>query len=157
ARVCGCGGPRYDGPRCAERLLGVYDRREEPSLVHIATDGETYGHHHAHGEMALAVAVDRIEREPGVRLSTYGEVLERMPPSWEAQIVENSSWSCVHGIERWRSNCGCGSGGGWTQAWRGPLRESLDWLRDTLAMPYESDAGALLVDPWAARDAYIDV
>lgn len=146
-----------DGHRFAERLLGVFDRREEPSLVHIATDGETYGHHHAHGEMALAVALDRIEREPGVRLSTYGEVLERMPPSWEAQIVENSSWSCVHGIERWRSNCGCGSGGGWTQAWRGPLRESLDWLRDTLAMPYESEAGALLVDPWAARDAYIDV
>lgn len=146
-----------DGHRFAERLLGAFERRDDAQLVHIATDGETYGHHHPYGEMALAVALARIEREPGVKLSTYGEMLELMPPTWEAVIVDDTSWSCAHGVERWRSSCGCGSGGGWTQAWRGPLRASLDWLRDALEVPYEREAGALLKDPWAARDAYIDV
>jgi alpha-amylase/alpha-mannosidase (GH57 family) len=147
-----------DGHRFAERLLGAFVRgREEPQLVHIATDGESYGHHHPYGEMALAVALARIERERGVRLSTYGEVLELMPPTWEAQIAPNTSWSCAHGVERWRSDCGCASGGGSHQKWRAPLRASLDWLRDELAGPYEREANALLKDAWEARDAYVDV
>ncbi len=147
-----------DGHRFAERLLGAFVRgRDEPQVIHIATDGESYGHHHRYGEMALAVALARIEREPGVRLSTYGEVLELMPPAWEAQIVPNTSWSCAHGVERWRSDCGCASGGGAQQRWRAPLRASLDWLRDELAGPYEREAGALMRGAWEARDAYIDV
>jgi len=74
------------------------------------------------------------------------------------EIVENSSWSCVHGVERWRADCGCNAGhGGWTQAWRGPLRNAMDWLRDTLAPRFEKKAREYLKDPWSARDDYIDV
>lgn len=147
-----------DGERFAQRLLGAFDGgRQEPQLVHIATDGESYGHHHRYGEMALTAALARIEREPGVRVSTYGEVLALHPPSWEAEIAERTSWSCAHGVERWRSDCGCNAGGGNGQAWRAPLRESLDWLRDELAWRYEREAAGLLRDPWEARDAYIDV
>lgn len=69
------------------------DARDWPQLIHIATDGETYGHHHAHGDMALAFALEHIESLPGVDLTNYGEYLERYPPTAEADIVENSSWS----------------------------------------------------------------
>ena len=150
-----------NGAAFADRLSNAYrtDRGEAPQLMHIATDGESYGHHHRFGEMALADCLDRLEQNPDIHLTNYGEYLEKFPPEYEIQIHENSSWSCVHGVERWRSNCGCHTGGhgDWTQAWRGPLRETLDWLRDTLIPVYEREATPLLTDPWAARDAYIDV
>ena len=146
-----------DGNRFADRILGGFDGSDEPQLVHIATDGETYGHHHVYGEMALASAIRRIEARGDVRLVNYPELLELLPPTWEAEIQENTSWSCTHGVERWRSDCGCNSGTGWHQRWRAPLREALDWLRDELAPRYEEAAGALFADPWEARDAYIEV
>ncbi len=131
---------------------------EEPQLVHIATDGETYGHHHKHGDMALAYCLDYIGRQKDSRLTNYAEFLSKHPPTFEAQIHENSSWSCVHGVERWRNDCGCNSGRpDWHQRWRKPLRESLDWLRDELAVAYEKEASKVLKDPWAAREDYIDV
>ena len=147
------------GEEFANRLKsGFSDRRDWPQLMHIATDGETYGHHHRHGDMALAYALDRIEADPGLRLTNYGEFLEMYPPTHEVQIIENTSWSCAHGVERWRSDCGCNSGrAGWNQQWRGPLREALDYLRDCVAELFESKAGEMLHDPWAARNDYIDV
>ncbi len=62
-------------------------------------------------------------------------------------------------MERWRQDCGCNSGmrSGWSQAWRAPLREALDWLRDTLAPQYEERASLFLKDPWAARNDYISI
>ncbi|MDQ3932542.1 MAG: DUF3536 domain-containing protein, partial [Actinomycetota bacterium] len=149
-----------DGGGFAARLVAKLDRaRTEPQLVHIATDGESYGHHHRHGEMALAFALQTLEASPDVRLTNYGEFLERHPPTYEAEIVAGTSWSCVHGVERWRSDCGCADGGhpDWNQSWREPLRSALDWLRDELAPRYERLASRYLEDPWAARDAYIDV
>ncbi len=148
------------GEHLASRLMGAFsDERSWPQLVHIATDGETYGHHHRQGDMALAYALQHIEQTDWVTLTNYGQYLEKHPPTTEVQIVENSSWSCIHGIERWRASCGCNSGGhgGWNQNWRAPLRQALDWLRDTLAPLYEREAGKLVARPWAARDAYIDV
>lgn len=148
------------GERFAARLLSGFDeRREHTQLVHIATDGETYGHHQRFGEMALAYALERIERSEGVELINYARFLDLHPPEMETEIAEGSSWSCAHGVERWRSDCGCriGAGEGWTQAWRAPLRDTLDWLRDALGPLYEEHAEGLLTDPWAARDAYIGV
>ena len=148
------------GELLAERLLGAFsDTRTRPQLVHIATDGETYGHHHRHGDMALAYALHTIESGDLARLTNYGEFLEKQPPTHEVRILENTSWSCAHGVERWRSDCGCHSGAhvGWNQAWRAPLREALDWLRDAMAPRWEGEALALLADPWAARDDYVRV
>ncbi len=147
------------GDRFAARLLsGLSDGRDHDQIMHIATDGESYGHHHRHGEMALAAALEQIERDPGVELINYALYLERHPPTMEARIHENSSWSCVHGVERWRSDCGCNSGRqGCHQRWRAPLRDALDWLRDTVAGPFENATGPLLKSPWAARDGYIEV
>ncbi|HEY2797833.1 MAG TPA: DUF3536 domain-containing protein, partial [Thermoanaerobaculia bacterium] len=148
------------GELFAERLLGAFsDARTWPQLVHVATDGETFGHHHRHGDMALAYALHTLESQGLARLTNYGEFLERQPPTHEARIVERTSWSCAHGVERWRSDCGCQSGAhpGWSQAWRGPLRDALDWLRDTVAPLFEGGARGLLRDPWAARDDYVRV
>lgn len=150
----------HSGPRFAARLMDIFDdARPWPQLAHIATDGESYGHHHRHGDMALAAALDHIESSPDVRLTNYGEFLSLHPPTHEVRIHENSSWSCIHGVERWRSDCGCQSGAHpeWRQAWRRPLREALDYLRDSVIPLYEKAAAALLRDPWAARDAYISI
>ncbi|MBX3380215.1 MAG: DUF3536 domain-containing protein [Phycisphaeraceae bacterium] len=147
------------GERFAARLTsGLDDARTHDQLMHIATDGESYGHHHRHGEMALAAALENIERDPSVELINYGLYLHRHPPTMEARIHENSSWSCVHGVERWRSDCGCNSGKeGLHQRWRAPLRIALDWLRDSVSPRFEKVGSSLFSDPWAARDAYIDV
>ncbi|HEX4535637.1 MAG TPA: DUF3536 domain-containing protein [Candidatus Acidoferrum sp.] len=149
-----------DGKRFADRLIsGFSDARTWPQLSHIATDGESYGHHHRFGEMALTYALQRIENEKLAELTNYGQFLERYPADHFVEIVENSSWSCVHGVERWRSNCGCNSGGhpGWNQEWRAPLRAALDWLRDKVNPLFEEKASPLLKNPWDARDEYIQV
>jgi hypothetical protein len=148
-----------DGEAFHGRLLSGFDARGEAQLVHLATDGEAYGHHRRFGEMALAYVLDRLENDGSTQLTNYGEWLEQHPPTHEAEIFENTSWSCAHGIERWRSNCGCNTGAhpDWTQEWRAPLREAFDHLRDDLVLRYERRAGELLKDPWEARNGYIDV
>lgn len=148
-----------NGERFAGRLLGALAGSHGPSLVHIATDGETYGHHHRHGDMALAFALHRIEASGLARLTNYAEYLEHHPPVYEAEINEYSAWSCAHGVGRWSGNCGCSTGmnPGWTQAWRAPLRKALNWLRDELAPLYEKQARSYLKEPWKARNDYISV
>ncbi len=146
------------GRNFSNRMTSIFDANDEAQLAHIATDGESYGHHHRFGEMALADCLNLIEDAKSATLTNYGQFLELFPPKWEVQIHENSSWSCVHGIERWRSDCGCNSGhAGWHQRWRKPLRDTLDWLRDRLAPLFEKEAARFLQDPWAARNDYIDV
>lgn len=148
-----------NGERFAKRITGVLDGGSSPQLAHIATDGESYGHHHRFGEMALAHCLDYIEEQNLATVTNYGEFLEKYPPEYEVQIHDNSSWSCVHGVERWRSDCGCNTGGqsGWNQAWRAPLRETLDWLRDQLLVLFEKEAPPLVNDIWSARNEYIQL
>jgi alpha-amylase/alpha-mannosidase (GH57 family) len=158
------------GDKFAARLMGGFlPNRSGPQLVHIATDGESYGHHHRHGDMALAYALELLE-EQGVSLTVYGQYLEIAPPKYEAEVHDNSAWSCFHGVERWRSNCGCSSQiPGWNQNWRTPLRQALDYVCDQVAplceqraaellLPVKNDLGVSAVNPlWPARDAYIAV
>src|SRR5208283_2632330 len=132
------------GEDLVQRLVGAFsDESPRPQLVNIASDGETYGHHQQYGDMALAYALEKIKSDGVTVLTNYSEFLEKYPPVSEVRIFENTAWSCVHGAERWWRYCGCNSGGhpGWNQAWRTPLRESLDWLRDTIAPLYEQHAG----------------
>ena len=147
------------GEAFADRLLSTYSGASKPELMHIATDGETYGHHHRFGEMALSYALHHIEENKLANLTIYGQYLELFPPTYEAEILENTSWSCAHGVERWNSNCGCHTGGnnGWNQEWRGPLRKAFDWVRDTLIPVYETEMSKYTSEPWEIRNAYIDV
>jgi alpha-amylase/alpha-mannosidase (GH57 family) len=146
------------GEDFAARLKAGFKDGAQPQLVHVATDGESYGHHHKYGDMALAYALSLLDHDKNVKLINYASFLEQFPPEYECEIVDDTSWSCVHGVERWRSNCGCNGGKpGWSQAWRTPLRETLDELRDALIPLTEQEGSKFFRDVWAARDCYIDV
>ncbi len=149
-----------DGALLAKRLVqALGEPGDEPHLSHVATDGETYGHHHRHGEMALAKAIEDLESDPGVELTTYGRFLTDNPPTRIARIIENTSWSCAHGVDRWRGDCGCHTGRypEWNQQWRKHLRDALDYLRDRSIDDFESVGATVLEQPWNARDHYIEV
>ncbi len=154
-----------DGNALADRFARAYQSsRRRPQLLHIATDGETYGHHKKFGEMALAYALKEGIPSHGFEIINYGAFLKRFPPIYEVEIDEGpkgegTSWSCSHGVGRWKEDCGCSTGGkeGWNQKWRKPLREALDLLRDELNTIFEREGGEIFKDVWDARNGYIDV
>ncbi len=149
-----------DGNKFSRRLgEGISCNRDYAQLVNIATDGESYGHHTKFGDMALAYLLKVKAKDEGFTITNYGEYLEKYPPVCEADIKEASSWSCCHGVKRWTEDCGCSTGGhpGWNQKWRKPLRAALDYLRDEFIGLFEEEGKKYFVDPWAARNNYIDV
>ncbi|MDH5720646.1 MAG: DUF3536 domain-containing protein [Spirochaetia bacterium] len=148
-----------DGKAFADRLIQAdFPAKRDYSLMHIAVDGETFGHHHRFGEMALAFCLNEIEKS-NAQITVYAEFLEKHPPEYEVQINENTSWSCAHGIERWRDDCGCKTGlnPSWRQLWRKPLRESLNWLRDYVNKHFEKKAEEIFENVWRARNKYIHI
>ncbi|MBK7427827.1 MAG: DUF3536 domain-containing protein [Saprospiraceae bacterium] len=152
------GGLLNSGQRFVQELMNTFHAEESgPRLVHIATDGETFGHHHRHGDMALAFCLDHIEKLQLATITNYAEFLDLVPVTHEVQIVENSSWSCVHGVERWRSDCGCQAGGEphWNQKWREGLRKALDELNQKLAIIFVDELSTYGIDPWHVRNEYI--
>jgi len=149
-----------NGEVFAGKLTWILQPTSEPAgLANIATDGETYGHHHRYTDMALAYCLHFIETNKLAKITIYGEYLEKFPPVYEVEIYSNSSWSCSHGIERWRNNCGCHYGRfpSGRQQWRAPLREAMDWLRDKLSPIYEKAMAQYAPDPWQARNEYISI
>ncbi|MBI4697667.1 MAG: DUF3536 domain-containing protein, partial [Nitrospirae bacterium] len=145
------GGLLDNGEFFYKKLLSAFnDRRTWHQIVNLITDGETFGHHHRFGDMGLAFCLHLIETSKFAKLTNYGEYLENHPPSHIVEVYENSSWSCIHGIERWKDNCGCNSGGHptWSQAWRKPLRNALDMLRDKLSYLYSNESSKYFKDPW---------
>ena len=148
-----------NGKAFADDLMEGYRSDTEREFVHIATDGESYGHHHANGDMALAYCLRHIEENKLTKITNYAQYLSKFEPEYEAEIHENSSWSCAHGVERWRSNCGCHTGGEghWDQKWREPLRTALDNARETMIDIYQDGLKKFVDDPWAMRNEYIDV
>ncbi|MBI1272184.1 DUF3536 domain-containing protein [bacterium] len=149
------------GERLRDMLLaGFKQDSDDRQLMHIAVDGETFGHHHRYGEMCLAWLFNDMINRSDVEVTNYGKFLADNPPANEVQIHENSSWSCSHGIERWRNDCGCktGAGGGkWHQKWRQPLRRGLDVLASRLDQIFEDYSRDLFSDCWSARNDFIDV
>jgi hypothetical protein len=130
-------------------------------LVLCASDGELWGHHKKFADLTLAFATRVEAARRGIEVTNLGAYLARHPPAWEAQLAEGpdgegTAWSCGHGLGRWQRDCGCNMGGpdAGRQAWRGPLRQALNLVRDAAAALYEDAAGDLFRDPWAARDAY---
>lgn len=133
-------------------------------LVHVAVDGETFGHHRRFGDLSLAYALEVEAAARGFEITNYGEVLDRTSPGHEAEIWngplgEGSSWSCEHGVGRWLRDCGCSTGGlpGWNQAWRAPLRAAFELIREESRLVFEEEGARWLKDPWAARDSYIEI
>lgn len=148
-----------NGERFADRLRGQFSEEDDLELVHIATDGESYGHHHKLGEMALSYCLHSLEEDDDIQLTIYGEFLEKYPPEYEVEILEDTSWSCYHGVERWRSDCGCSTGGhgDWDQQYRAPLRQAFDKVREKLIVLYEEQMKEYTSHPWELRNKYIQV
>lgn len=148
----------HDGAAFAGRLEAALPAGGgQPRCLVVATDGETYGHHHPFGDMALAAALERIGRAGETRVTNCAAFLAAHPPTAEVEVAERTAWSCVHGIERWRSDCGCNTGRGGHQRWRGPLREAITWLGEQLSALYAAQGTPLFHDPWAARDEAVDL
>jgi alpha-amylase/alpha-mannosidase (GH57 family) len=176
-----------DGGRFADRMMGYFSRPgKDAGLLSVVSDGETYGHHHRFADMALAYALYDIQETRQATITIFGEYLARHPPTYLVEIKEDTSWSCPHGIERWRSDCGCCTRGTTVsdtdayprktpaasgsaparpgtcnfpghQKWRAPFREAMDRLRDDLAVTFETAMSRYVADPWKARDDYISV
>ncbi|MCA1594691.1 MAG: 1,4-alpha-glucan branching protein GlgB [Acidobacteria bacterium] len=157
----------FDGLLSSSRqMIDRFERAagKKDSIVSVATDGESYGHHYRFGELCLAYALEVEAVARGFQVTNYGEFLESHPPEFEVEIKRGfdgggTAWSCAHGLGRWSRDCGCQAGApeGWNQRWRTPLRAALDYLRDDAALKFESAGGELLRDPWAARDAYVEL
>jgi alpha-amylase/alpha-mannosidase (GH57 family) len=165
AREISFGDLLRDGHVFCNRLIKAFQStKARPQLIHLATDGETYGHHKKFGDMALAYTLYECLSSLGLEITNYGTFLGRFPPTQEVEIDEGpkgegTSWSCVHGVGRWKEDCGCSTGGqaGWNQRWRKPLREALNFLRDELSLIFEREGEGVFLDPWEARNGYIDV
>jgi alpha-amylase/alpha-mannosidase (GH57 family) len=163
----------YDGPTSRaiafERLLkssrdlvdAFAQATDHRPMLNVATDGETYGHHFKFGDLCLAHALTQEAPARGFKVTNYGAYLDQYPPETEIEITngkgEGTSWSCPHGMGRWVRDCGCRTGGErhWNQAWRKPLRDALDFLRDENIGPFEETRGKLFTFPWLARDESI--
>ena len=147
-----------DGDELARRLAppgtaaALY--RQPLRVTSVALDGETFGHHRKFGEMALARAVSVLGAQRRVVVDNFASVLARAPQGAPIRLVEPSSWSCIHGVERWRSDCSCGAVPGASHAWRRPLRAALMWLARELDARYAGEASRLFADPWTVRDAF---
>jgi alpha-amylase/alpha-mannosidase (GH57 family) len=135
---------------------------KEEQLISVGTDGETFGHHKKNAERTHAFFMKSLAPQNALKIVNYGEYLAAHPPVYEVKIKpgdngEGTSWSCVHGVKRWKEDCGCGGGGGWVQEWRKPLRETMDWLRDQMIIIFENMGSMLLKDVWKARNEYIEI
>lgn len=146
-----------DGAGFSARLMARAAAGGPPRILLAATDGESYGHHHRFGEMALSFALQQIAARSEVTLTNLGAYLAAHPPVHEVEIRERTSWSCAHGIERWRADCGDNTGKGQHQRWRAPLREGVGWLKDELDTVFEREGDTFFTDPWAARDEAVDI
>ncbi len=154
----------FEAKHFADRLEQAVSKGDlhHPQLIHIATDGETFGHHKAFGERALAYLMEVEAPKRGFKITNYGEFLSLYQPRHEVKLKKGedglgTAWSCAHGLKRWHDHCGCRGEGPaeWTQHWRQPLRNALDWLRERLIPIYEETGKKYFKDVWEIRDDYI--
>ncbi len=142
-----------DAGRWHSRIMASALADDGVTISSVATDGETFGHHHRHGDLALASLLDRLQSDAGAAMTNFGALLAAYPATEDVTLVERTAWSCPHGLGRWQGDCGCRMDGTTTQAWRAPLRHALESLASAVHATVEAEWPRALGDPWAVRDA----
>ena len=130
------------------------EQRGEPQLLLIASDGELYGHHQHFRDRFLAHLVNSASSNAGVEKTYPALWLKKYPPQHWVSIREATSWSCHHGVERWKGDCGCTPGDG---RWKGYLRQAFNRLARQLDKVYADSLTDYNIDPWKLRNSYIHV
>ncbi len=139
-----------------EILETEFLKDKTPQILSIASDGENYGHHLKNANAGLSNLIDKIAGEKKFRITNFAAFLEDNSPKFEIEIISPSSWSCPHGVGRWKDDCGCRINPQFkSQLWRKHLRESLDKLSLKIDACYAENAKEYFTNPWEARDKYI--
>ena len=150
-------GALNNGEAFAHQIVSRARGANPGALIHYATDGESYGHHHRYGEMALAYCIKTLQGFDDVQLCNYATYLTKNPPKFEVQIHQPSSWSCAHGVGRWSANCGCviDPALAGKQEWRAILRDGLNRLRDRINEAFLAECADLVEDPFELRHRWL--
>jgi alpha-amylase/alpha-mannosidase (GH57 family) len=152
----------YSADKLFNRIKQVpLNEDSEENIISVGVDGETFGHHKRYTERTLSYLFSEILPSSEFQITNFGKFLSDHEPVFEVKIKdgpegEGTSWSCLHGVGRWKENCGCGRTDEFpSQEWRKPLRESLNFLRDEHAELFENTGSHYLNDVWDARNDYI--
>jgi alpha-amylase/alpha-mannosidase (GH57 family) len=138
-----------DGARLAGAIADAALNLEPGAALMVATDGETFGHHNKHGAAELARALMALEDRDDVIITNCADYLATHPAAGSFEIASASSWSCPHGVERWRSNCGCRNEARSSQEWRAPFRTAMEFVNNHAEATYDRFAPALVKEPGA--------
>lgn len=155
----------YDSKRLMEKIDSAkISNFKEDQLISMAVDGETFGHHKHFTERTIAFLLSEYAEANGYKVVNYGEYLSLHEPEYEVTLNEGNrgegtSWSCIHGVARWKKNCGCHTGGhdGWNQRWRRHLRNAFNQLNGKLGILFELEGKKYFKNVWNARNDYIDI
>lgn len=155
------GGVLHSGESLVGRLReGLDSIGQQPGMLLLAADGETFGHHQRGAEEALAEALVRCRMAGLAKICHPGELLDELPPTHEARLATPSSWSCPHGVGRWFRDCGCHMADrpeGWSWEWRATLRQAVTSLRDRVFALIDRRGSEILDRPWHAAESYGEV
>jgi hypothetical protein len=139
-------------------LLNSYNREKErigePQLLLLASDGELYGHHKPFRERFLAHLLDGASAEAGLTSTFPALWLKSNPPRRTTKVRDDTSWSCHHGVLRWKDSCACTS---MDANWKAKLRRALDRLAAALDAVYFEAVYPYVSKPRVLRERYIQV
>lgn len=148
-----------DAIKFAEKgLLPFYGantkKRDEDQLYVLASDGEVYGHHQPNREQFLHNLLNGAGAASGLTPSYPGLWLESHSPQKTIRIREGTSWSCHHGVTRWKGDCACTSMDG---HWKSNLRAALNRLATSIDRMYFEAVYPLIPKPRLLIQQYIQV
>lgn len=124
-----------------------------PRFHIVASDGELYGHHQPFRDKFLAYLMNGALGKKNIEYMYPGLWLKNHPATETIRIRENTSWSCHHGVSRWKEACGCAAHG----EWKAPLRNAFNQIAGALDKEFLTYVGKFMENPWELRHCYYKV